>query len=77
MSQYKEIVSTWSEDVSDEFKKGIQGIVRRLNNDKLIDYIIEVSETKYNNSKVSNSYIRKLKLELAKKELQQRLQSKE
>lgn len=76
MSQYKEIVSTWSEDVSDEFKKGIQGIVRRLNNEKLIDYIVEVSETKYNNSKVSNSYIRKLKLELAKKELQQRLQSK-
>lgn len=73
MNTYEKIVASWSADFENDYKKGIQGIVRRLNDDKLIEYLIEASEGKYSNSKSNNNHIRLLKQELARKELATRL----
>lgn len=73
MNTYDRIVASWSADFEEDYKKGIQGIVRRLNDDKLIDYIVEASESKYSHSKAKNNHIRLLKVELARKELLSRL----
>lgn len=73
MNTYEKIVASWSADFENDYKKGIQGIVRRLNDDKLIEYLVEASEGKYSNSKSNNNHIRLLKQELARKELATRL----
>lgn len=73
MSIYDNIVASWSSDVEIEYKKGIQSIVRRLNDTKLIDYLVEASESKYSNSGTKNRHVRLLKIELARKELAARL----
>lgn len=76
MNVHEQIGKSWVKDADYAYKEGIQGILEELSDEKLIKYLVEVSESKYDNSKAINNNVRKLKQELAKKELFKRLQDK-